>query len=146
MEAAELYAYYSCAESETNPRLRAIWQRGVLFELGHLQAVVDAFQRIEGRDAREILPQSLPAPIALESQRSFIRKVLAAERGRRAVGLDIVDGAEETAATLAYRAALGAAGAPSRIVADGYAWRPGTELVTEAKTALAPEAPQRSFP
>src|SRR5215212_6572189 len=37
-EAAEVYNYYGCMEQESNPRIRAIWERFVDYELGHLQA------------------------------------------------------------------------------------------------------------
>lgn len=34
-EATEVYTYYSCSMSETNPRIRALWERFLDYELGH---------------------------------------------------------------------------------------------------------------
>ena len=37
-EASEVYNYYSCVQQETNPRIKAIWERFLDYELGHLHA------------------------------------------------------------------------------------------------------------
>src|SRR5690606_14713130 len=38
-EATEVYNYYSCVQHETNPRIKAIWERFLDYELGHLHMV-----------------------------------------------------------------------------------------------------------
>ena len=43
-EATEVYTYYSCSLSETNPRLKAIWERFLDYELGHLTFVSELFK------------------------------------------------------------------------------------------------------
>src|SRR4029078_4405830 len=48
--ASEVWNYYGCAQQETNPRIKAIWERFLDYELGHLSLAKDVFQRIEGRD------------------------------------------------------------------------------------------------
>src|SRR5688572_22807653 len=45
IEANEVYNYYSCVESETNPRVRAIWERFLDYELGHLNFVISLFKK-----------------------------------------------------------------------------------------------------
>src|SRR5690606_13175190 len=52
-EASEVYNYYSCVESEPNPKVRAIWERFLDYELGHLRYVADVLENIERRDASE---------------------------------------------------------------------------------------------
>lgn len=133
-EANEVYNYWSCLEQEDNPRLKAIWQRFLDYELGHLQIAVEHFQRIERRDIAEILPESLPDPIQYKSHRDFVRNVLADEVHLRAVGPRIVDPrvTPESAETIEYRARLNSAGSPSEAVAAGYQWVPGTEIVKRA--------------
>src|SRR5690606_6395363 len=78
-EANEVYNYYSCVETETNPRVRSIWERFLDYELGHMNLVMELFKKHEGRDPAEILPSALPDPIPYESQRDFVRATLLQE-------------------------------------------------------------------
>jgi rubrerythrin len=127
-EATEVYNYHSCASQEPNPRIKAIWERFLDYELGHLNYVAELFKKHEKRDPMEVLPATLPEPITYASQRDFVRKVLAQEVDLRAKGADFVPKAEEGAASQEYRAQLNSEGSPSEIVAGGYKWTPGTEL------------------
>jgi rubrerythrin len=127
-EAAEVYAYNSCAESESNPRIRAIWERFVDYELGHLHHVCGLLESIEGRDRAEILSQALPTPLQFKSQRDFVRNVLEEEVDLRTNGTQFVDPEQESEASLDYRQQINADGSPSTLVAEGYRWTAGTEL------------------
>lgn len=133
MEANEAYNYYSCMESESNPRIKAIWERFLDYELGHLAMVAELFKKHERRDPAEILPEKMPDPIAYESQRDFVRKTLKEEVNLRAAGTEFVDRENETRETLAYREHMNSDGSPSEAVAEGYLWRPGTELTEEIR-------------
>ena len=75
-EANEVYNYWCCLEQETNPRVKAVWERFLDYELGHMHLVAGLFEKHEGREAREILPETLPEPIHYSSQRDFVREVL----------------------------------------------------------------------
>jgi hypothetical protein len=127
-EANEVYNYYGCVTQETNPRIKAIWERMLDYELGHLNIAMELFRRIENRDPMEILPAEVPEPIPYEEQRKFVRAVLAKEVDLRALGAQFVDKAEEGPASKEYRAHINSHGVPSQAVAAGYRWRPGTEL------------------
>lgn len=127
-EATEVYNYYSCLMQEKNPRLKAIWERFVLYELGHLHVVMDLMQRLEKRDPCSLLPTVLPDPIEFKSHRQFVREVLRSEVDLRARGAEFVPKDLESQATLHYRETINQAGSPSQIVAAGYHWRPGTEI------------------
>jgi hypothetical protein len=127
-EAGEVYNYWSCVESESNPRIRAIWERCLDYELGHVRFVARLFEDIERRDAAEILPDRLPEPISYRSHRDFVRQVLRQEVRLSAVETEFVDRDHESEATRAYREQVNAGGSPSETVAAGYVWRPGTEL------------------
>ena len=131
-EACEVYNYYGCMEQETNPRIRAIWERFLDYELGHLHAVMELFKKHERRDPMELLPEQLPDPIAFDTQREFVRKTLAEEVDLRANGTEIVPKDKESAASRSYREALNAEGSPSESVAAGYRWAPGSELKLKA--------------
>jgi rubrerythrin len=130
-EAMEVYTYYSCVRSEPNPRIKAIWERMLNYELGHFHVVADLFKERERRDPQEIVGESLPEPIAFESQREFVRATLANEVDLRASGEDFVDMAQEPQESLDYRNTLNAEGSPSETVAAGYSWRPGTEVMAK---------------
>jgi rubrerythrin len=127
-EANEVYNYHGFVEQETNPRVRAIWERFLDYELGHLNLAMELFKEHEGRDPLEILPQAVPDPIPHASQREFVRRVLAGEVDLRAKGTAFVEQGQEGYASRKYREGLNAQGSPSEIVAAGYDWRPGTEL------------------
>ena len=131
-EAAEVYNYYGCVEQEENPRIRAIWERFLDYELGHLQMVMELFKKHEKRDPMELLPEELPDPIPFDSQREFVRETLANEVDLRADGTEIVPKGKEGKVSREYREAINADGSPSETVSAGYKWSPGTELKRKA--------------
>ena len=145
-EACEVYNYWSCVESEDNPRIRAIWERFLDYELGHVRFVARLFEETEDRDAAEVLPERLPEPIRYESHREFVRETLRREVRLSAVGSEFVDREQESEATRAYRDHLNSEGSPSETVAAGYVWRPGTELTDPATRVrtVPPEAERRA--
>ena len=133
-EANEAYNYWSCVESESNPRVKAIWERFLDYELGQLRFVAGLFENRERRDVAEVLPESLSEPIQYHSHRDFVRQVLRDEVSFSSVGTEYVSSVEEESEqTRAYRAQLNAEGSPTETVAAGYVWRPGSEL-----TGMAP--------
>jgi hypothetical protein len=143
-EANEAYLYWSCVESESNARIKGIWERCLEYELGHVRVVAELFQEVERRDAAEVLPARLPDPLPFESNRQFVREVLRREVRLAASGADFVDRAEEPARSRQMRDALNAAGSPSETVAAGWMWRPGTELATTAEEGAPAERMRRT--
>lgn len=138
-EAMEVYNYFGCMQYETNPRIKQIWERFVDYELGHLHMVMDLMKKVENRDPAELLPETLPEPIAFESHRQFVRETLMNEVDLRAAGTQFIhkdEEADRAPLSVAYREQMNSEGSPSEIVAAGYTWTPGTELV-ERKSAFA---------
>ncbi|MGN6152607.1 MAG: hypothetical protein ACTHOH_11480 [Lysobacteraceae bacterium] len=127
-ELCEVYHYHGCVQQETNPRIKALWERFLDYELGHLQYVMALFKEHERRDPMELIGNRLPDPIPFASQRDFVRETLAAEVDLRARGEEYVADGQEGEQTLAYRAQLNGEGSPSEAVAEGYRYNPGTEL------------------
>jgi rubrerythrin len=127
-EATEVYNYYSCVEQETNPGVKATWERFLDYELGHFHHVAELFKQYEKRDPMEIIPGDLPEPLPFASNRDFIRQTLAKEVNLSAKGTQYVDRKDESQRTMAYRNMVNADGSPSEAVAAGYMWAPGTEL------------------
>jgi len=136
-EATEVYTYYSCVQHETNPRIKAIWERFLDYEFGHLALVGELFKQHERRDPEEVLGTMMPEPLPFSSQRNFVRTVLSQEVPLRAKGTAYVPREEEGAASVAVRADLNAQGSPSSIVSAGYRWMPGTELSRNAQRSVA---------
>lgn len=131
-EATEVYNYYSCVESEGNARVKAIWERFLDYELGQLRYVADVFEKVERRDAAQVLSSRLPAPIDYVSHRDFIRETLRSEVHLTAKGEEFVPFDQESAASRQQREQLNSDGSPSDRVAAGYVWAPGTELARQA--------------
>jgi hypothetical protein len=127
-EANEVYNYHSCWTQETNPRLKALWERFIDYELGQFHLVRELYEKYERRDAEQVVPLLLPDPIPLKSQREFVRQVLAQEVDLRADGSQFVDKAQESPVSIDYRSYLNGSGSPSEQVAMNYRWSPGTEL------------------
>jgi rubrerythrin len=127
-EAMEAYTYYSCMQQEGNPRIKALWERMLSYELGHLSLVAELFKKHERRDPEEIVGDKLPEPIPFESQREFVRATLAREVNLRTSGPDFVDAEQEPQSSLDYRNYMNSEGSPSETVAADYVWQSGTEL------------------
>jgi len=127
-EANEVYNYYSCLQAERDPRLKSIWELFLDFEITHLNKAMEALKRFENRDPMEILPTTLPEPIAFESQREFVRDTLRKELELSAHGPDFVHRSQENLRTRQYRQQVNESGSPSEQVSQGYRWSPGTEL------------------
>jgi hypothetical protein len=132
-ECNEVYTYWSCLGQEQNPRLKSLWDRFLSYELGQLHFVMGLMRQIERRDPEELLPESLPDPIKYESQRDFVREVLANEVDLRADGPEIVPLDRESTLSTTYRDQLNSAGSPSELITADYQFTPGTEL---ARTEL----------
>jgi rubrerythrin len=127
-EATEAYNYYGCVQQETNPRIRAIWERMLDYELGHFNFVANLFKDVERRDPAEIIPAKLPDPFPYKSNRDFVRQTLQAEVNLRTNGAEFVTPEREGKGSIAYRDQLNADGSPTETVAAGYQWVPGGEL------------------
>ena len=131
-EVCEVYNYHGCMLQESNPRIKALWERMLDYELGHMNLVMELFKKHEKRDPEELLPQALPEPIPFAEQREFVRQTLANEVDLRANGTEIVPKAKENQASRDYREGVNADGSPSETVAAGYRWAPGSELKLKA--------------
>jgi hypothetical protein len=132
-EAAEVWNYAACAGQETNPRIKALWEQFLDYELGHFQVALQLFKDVERRDPAEVLGDgSLPPGIQFKSHREFVRKVLESEVQLRKDGTAFVDEAQEPKSSRQYREAVNAAGSPSETVSATYHWTPGTELMRMA--------------
>jgi hypothetical protein len=91
----EVYLYWSFSQLETDPRIKALWELHLQMELGQLQEAARLLRKYEGRDPVELLPPALPeVPLTFESNKDYVRGVLAREVDLTADGLDIVPAGE----------------------------------------------------
>jgi len=142
-EATEGYTYWSCFGQETHPRIKAIWERMLQYELGQFRFVRELFEKHERRDASSVIPDQLPDPIRWTEHRAFVRQTLAKELELRASGTEYVPATEEPQRSLRWRERLNRDGSPSEAFASGYIWRPGTELAPRARDLA--QSQQRSL-
>jgi hypothetical protein len=75
----ECYMYWSFSQDETDARIRRIWDLHLAFEIEHLKLACDLMRKYEGREAEEVLPPQMPAPQRMESNKGYIRQVIADE-------------------------------------------------------------------
>jgi hypothetical protein len=130
-EANEVYNYYSCVTQEDHPHIKAIWERFLDYELGHLQFAMDVCKQVERRDPAEFLPESLPEPVVYKSNREYVRQVLRDELNLRADGPRFVDKSQEPERSLEYRRQMNSEGSPTQTVAAGWQWSAGGELMAQ---------------
>lgn len=128
-EACEVWNYAACVEQESNPRIKALWERFLDYELGHLNMVCELFKQHARRDPAELLGDGkLPEGIQFKSHREYLREVIANETSMRKNGTQFVAEADEGASSLDYRMQMNSDGSPSTTVSTNYHWTPGTEL------------------
>jgi len=135
-EACEVWNYAACLAQESNPRVKAMWEQFLDFELGHFQVALQLFKDAERRDPEEVLGSGdLPGFIAFRSHRDFVRSVVDEETTLRKNETEFVELEEEGASSLTYRNAVNADGSPSTAVSGTYSWMPGTELMRRVPAA-----------
>ena len=76
-EYVECYLYWSCAETETDPYIRQIWERHLEQEIAHLHKAAQLLEQFEGKNWRQVIPDAeFPAPLKLESNIPYVRASL----------------------------------------------------------------------
>jgi hypothetical protein len=91
----ECYLYHSFMETESDPRIKAIWELHLNMELAHLQAACDLMRAHDRRDPAEILAPALPAPVTFEPNKEFVRGLLATQMDLTKLGTGYVREAHE---------------------------------------------------
>ena len=77
-EFTECYLYWSCFETETDPRIRKLWQMLLEQEISHLHAAARLLERVENTSWQAVAGDGeFPAPLALTSNIDYVRGVLA---------------------------------------------------------------------
>jgi rubrerythrin len=75
----ECYLYYSFVQEETDERIKSIWQNHLDAEIEHLHMAAELLQQYEGRDAESLLPSSLPELVKFQSNKEYVRNIIASQ-------------------------------------------------------------------
>jgi rubrerythrin len=73
----EAYNYYSCMQTERDPRIRGIWEQLFSDEVTHTQMVNDLLHKYEGRDLKDIIRTDVIEPlIVFEQNKDYVNMIL----------------------------------------------------------------------
>ncbi|MET7331421.1 hypothetical protein [Nonomuraea sp. NPDC005650] len=86
----ECYLYYSFMETESDPRVKGIWELHLNMELEHLRLAAELFRRFEGRDPDQVLAQAFPPPMTFAPNKAYLRDLLATQVDRTTLGTGYV--------------------------------------------------------
>jgi rubrerythrin len=75
----ECYLYWSCMQSEVEPRAKQMWERNLSNEIAHLQMAVELGKKYARSDIRSMYPDAFPEPLVLQSSKDYVRKILASQ-------------------------------------------------------------------
>jgi hypothetical protein len=91
----ECYLYHSFMETESDPRIKAIWELHLNMELAHLQIACQLMRTHDGRDPESVLAPELPAPVTFEPNKQLVRDLLATQIDLTTLGTGYVRDAHE---------------------------------------------------
>ena len=73
----ECYLYWSMMETETDPRVKGVWEMLFEQEVSHLHAAAELLETYEGREANQVIPDgAFPDPLRLTGNIEYVRQVL----------------------------------------------------------------------
>ena len=76
-EYVECYLYWSCAQTETDPYIKRIWEQSLEQEIAHLHKAAQLLEQFEGKHWQSVIPDPVfPDPLRLESNIPYVRAAL----------------------------------------------------------------------
>lgn len=76
-EYVECYLYWSCYETETDARIKKIWEEFLATEIAHLHAAEKLLKKYEKKDHSAVIGDgTFPAPISLHENIEYVRGIL----------------------------------------------------------------------
>lgn len=91
----ECYLYHSFMETESDRRIKAVWELHLNMELEHLHAACDLMRRHDGREPEEVLAPELPRPVTFEPNKAYLRELLDTQIDLTTLGTGYVREAHE---------------------------------------------------
>ena len=135
----EAYNYYSAMQTETDPRIRKIWEELLHDEMEHVYLANDLLHKYEGRDLRDILKADNIAPlIVFEPNKDYINAVLKEQVDLQPFNMRFVRMRDlpDYWKSFEYQRKVNAGGVPSEIVTQAL----GKGLAQKAMEAPAVRA------
>jgi hypothetical protein len=132
----ECWLYYSFLQEETDERIRGIWQNHLDGEIEHLHLAAELLDQYEGRDAESLMPPELPEPVRFQSNKQYIRDILAAQIDLTADGnmYTPVEALPDSARYFTWQRRVNIDGsAPSQRVIEEHVDRHGTDYRRETE-------------
>jgi hypothetical protein len=81
MEVNEAYNYFCCAQSESDPNIKKVWQMMMKDEIGHMLNAIEMLQQFENKDPVKVLGgDTIDAPILLRPTKDYVNQVLAEQK------------------------------------------------------------------
>ncbi|NUP03931.1 MAG: hypothetical protein HOW71_07310, partial [Nonomuraea sp.] len=130
----ECYLYHSFMETESDPKVKAIWELHLNMEIEHLRLAAELFKRLDGREPEQVLAPELPAPVTFEPNKQYLRELIATQIDYTTLGTGYVQEAHERFEKM-QEAIMGGEKPPSERVIDDNRARSGREyrLQTEGE-------------
>ncbi len=76
-EYTEAYLYYSAYETETDAKLKRVWEEFFEQEVAHLHFAAELLKKYDGKEYQEVIPKAdFPELLALSEQKEYVRGVL----------------------------------------------------------------------
>jgi hypothetical protein len=142
-EFTEVANYYTCYMTESDTRIKGIWELFLGYELEHLRIAGEHFKRVDDRDPEQVVGTDLPTPATFETNREYVTNVL-----ETTVNLRLIEGGEWAPIpelpsgwpSHAYQRLVMAEPNPSETLVILRQNAAGTELVRTGEPSLAPRA------
>jgi rubrerythrin len=137
----QVYNYFHCLETETDQRIKPIWEEFLQIELGNLQLWGGMLRKYEGIEPQELFGDTLTVEFKFRENKEYVRRVLEKQKDLRVVNGEFVDVSQvpEKWPSYAYREMVNADGVPSEelVTARDSLPRPvervGDELLERAR-------------
>ncbi len=80
MELNEAYLYHSCAQTESDPRIKGIWENFTKMEVTHFSECARLIKKIEGRDIQDLVKADVIEPLVVfEQNKDYVNSVIDAQ-------------------------------------------------------------------
>ncbi|MGB9937025.1 MAG: hypothetical protein ACPK7O_04845 [Methanobacterium sp.] len=77
MQLTEAYNYYSCAKTESDPRMKKLWENFAKMDIEHFNKCAELIKKYEGRDIEDIMKEdTIKSLIVFESNKDYVNKIL----------------------------------------------------------------------
>lgn len=75
----ECWLYWSCLQTEPDPRVKALYELHLGMEIEHLRLACEMMKQVEGIDPDSLLPAEMPEPMVFRENKGYVREVLASQ-------------------------------------------------------------------